>query len=162
MMNGQFSGERRLQLAAIASCALLSFSLLACQRAPDPADTIRNAYGWYVRELKSGTNPLEQKRAQLKYFVTDSFLTSIDNMRPDLEGSPFMDGQSFDAKISIGKVNSNSRAATVRVVLSGRLFGQRTLDVYLLKVDGRWKVDDAKLLEQLSLGKRSYRGGGTT
>jgi Protein of unknown function (DUF3828) len=133
----------------IATCTLLA----GCQRGPNPADTVRNAYGWYLRQLKSGANPLEQKRAELKEFVTDNFLASIDNMRPELEASAFMDAQSFDAKLSIEKVTSDRRAATVRIGLNGRLTGQHALNVYLLKVDGRWKVDDVKLLEQLSLGK---------
>jgi hypothetical protein len=139
----------------IATCALVA----GCQHGPNPADTVRNAYGWYLRELKSGVNPLEQKRTELKQFVTDNFLASIDNMRPELEGSPFMDAQSFDAKLSIEKVTSDRRAATVRIGLSGRLSGQHALNVYLVKVDGRWKVDDVKLLEQLSLGEKSERAG---
>jgi hypothetical protein len=137
----------------IATCALVT----GCQHGPNPADTVRNAYGWYLRELKSGVNPLEQKRTELKQFVTDNFLASIDNMRPELEASPFMDAQSFDAKLSIEKVTSDRRAATVRVGLSGRLSGQHALNVYLVKVDGRWKVDDVKLLEQLSLAEKSER-----
>ena len=135
-------------LLIIATCALVA----GCQHGPNPADTVRNAYGWYLRELKSGVNPLEQKRTELKQFVTDNFLASIDNMRPELEGSPFMDAQSFDAKLSVEKVTSDRRAATVRIGLSGRLSGQHVLNVYLVKVNGRWKVDDVKLLEQLSLG----------
>jgi hypothetical protein len=131
----------------IATCTLLA----GCQRGPNPADTVRNAYGWYLRELKRGVNPLEQKRAELKEFVTDNFLASIDNMRPELEASPFMDAQSFDAKLSVEKVTNDRRSATVRIGLSGRLAGQHALNVYLVKVDGRWKVDDIKLLEQLSL-----------
>ena len=130
-----------------------------CRRGPNPADTVRNAYGWYLRQLKSGVNPLEQKRTELKQFVTDNFLVSIDNMRPELEASPFMDAQSFDAKLSIEKVTSDRRAATVRIGLSGRLSGQHTLNVYLVKVDRRWKVDDVKLLEQLSLGEKPERAG---
>jgi len=139
----------------VATCALVA----GCQHGPNPADTVRNAYGWYLRELKSGVNPLEQKRTELKQFVTDNFLASIDNMRPELEDSPFMDAQSFDAKLSIEKVTSDRRAATVRVGLSGRLSGQHALNVYLIKVDGRWKVDDVKLLEQLSLGEKPERAG---
>src|SRR5438132_13002227 len=97
----------------IVICLLLT----GCGRDPGPDDTIRNAYAWYVRELKSGVNPLEQKRTELKEFVTESFLTSIDNMRPELEASPFIDAQSFDARLSIEKITKNSRAATVRIGL---------------------------------------------
>src|SRR5438874_13415067 len=95
---------RKTLLLIIATCTLVA----GCQHGPNPADTVRNAYGWYLRELKSGVNPLEQKRTELKQFVTDNFLASIDNMRPELKGSPFMDGKSFHAKLPVEKVTSNS------------------------------------------------------
>ena len=138
-----------------ATCTLLT----GCQRGPNPADTVRNAYGWYLRELKNGVNPLEQKRAELKEFVTDNFLASIDNMRPELEASSVVDARSFDAKLAVEKVTSDRGAATVRIELNGRLFGQHVLNIYLVKIDGRWKVDDVKLLEQLSLAEKSERAG---
>jgi hypothetical protein len=150
-----FGLPRKTLSLIIATCTLLA----GCQRGPNPADTVRNAYGWYLRELKSGVNPLEQKRAELKEFVTDNFLASLDNMRPELEASPLMDERDFDAKLSVEKVTSDRRAATVRIGLSGRLFGQHALNVYLIKIDGRWKVDDVKLLEQLSLVEKSERAG---
>src|SRR5207237_7571692 len=137
----------------IATCTLAA----GCQQAPNPADTVRNAYGWYLRELKNGVNPLEQKRTELKEFVTDGFLTCIDNMRPELEANPFMDAQSFDARLSIQRVTKNNRAATVRIGLSGRIFGQRVLNVYLLKVEGRWKADDVKPIEEFSLAEKTVR-----
>ena len=150
-----FGLPRKTLSLIIATCTLLA----GCQRGPNPADTVRNAYGWYLRELKSGINPIEQKRAELKEFVTDNFLASLDNMHSELEASPLMDAQGFDAKLSVEKVKSDRRAATVRIGLSGRLFGQHALNVYLVKVDGRWKVDDVKLLEQLSLAEKSERAG---
>src|SRR5947207_14753819 len=152
-----FGLPRKTLSLIIAPCALVAVT--GCQHGPNPADTVLNTYGWYLRELKRGVNPLEQKRTELKQFVTDNFLASIDNMRPELEASPFMDAQSFDAKLSIEKVTSDRRAATVRIGLSGRLSGQHALNVYLIKVDGRWKVDDVKLLEQLSLAEKSERTG---
>jgi hypothetical protein len=150
-----FAVPRKTLSLIIATCTLLT----GCQRGPNPADTVRNAYGWYLRELKSGVNPLEQKRVELKEFVTDNFLASLDNMRSELEASPLMDAQGFDAKLSVEKVTRDRRAATVRIGLSGRLFGQHALNVYLVKIDGRWKVDDVKLLEQLSLAEKSERAG---
>jgi len=135
---------RKLTALFISICVALT----GCGREPGPDDTVRNAYAWYVRELKSGVNPLEQKRTLLKEFVTDGFLVSIDNIRPDLEGSPFMNAQSFDAELSIEKITEDSHAATVRIGLSGRTCGQHVLNVYLVKVEGRWKVDDVKLLER--------------
>jgi hypothetical protein len=150
-----FGLPRKTLSLIIATCSPLA----GCQRGPNPADTVRNAYGWYLRELKSGVNPIEQKRAELKEFITDNFLASLDNMRSELEASPLMDAQSFDAKLSVEKVTSDRRAATVRIGLSGRLFGQQALNVYLIKINGRWKVDDVKLLEQLSLAEKSERAG---
>ena len=138
---------------------LICVLLTGCVRESGPDDTIRNAYAWYVRELKSGVNPLEQKRTELKEFVTEGFLTSIDNMRPELEASMFMDAQNFDAKLSIENVTKGNRAATVRIGLSGRISGQHVLNVYLVKVEGRWKVDDVKAVEEFSLaGKMRWAG----
>jgi hypothetical protein len=150
-----FGLARKVAALLISICVLLT----GCGRGPGPDDTIRNAYAWYVRELKSGVNPLEQKRTQLKEFVTEGFLTSIDNMRPELEASPFMDAQSFYARLSIEKTTKDSRAATVRIGLKGRLCGQHVLNVYLVKIEGRWKVDDVKAVEQFSLVEKTAWAG---
>ena len=144
--------RRALAKILIASFVISIFVLLTgCGHGPGPDDIIRKAYAWYVRELKSGVNPLEQKRTELQQFVTEGFLTSIDNMRPDLEASPFMDAQSFDATLSIEKITKSSRGATVRIGLTGRISGQHVLNVYLVKVDGSWKIDDVKVVEEFSL-----------
>src|SRR5438132_11261807 len=95
----------------IVICLLLT----GCGRDPGPDDTIRNAYAWYVRELKSGVNRLEQKRTELQQFVTDGVLTRIDNMRSELEASPFIDARSFDAKLSIEKITKDYQAGTLRI-----------------------------------------------
>jgi len=145
-----FGPARKLTALLVSTCVLFP----GCGHGPGPDDTIRNAYAWYVRELKNGVNPLEQRRTELQQFVTEGFLTSIDNMRPELEANPFMDGQSFDARLSIEKITKDSRAATVRIGLSGRMSGQHVLNVYLIKVEGRWKVDDVKLVEEFSLAER--------
>jgi len=142
-----FGPARKVTTLLISICMLLP----SCGHGSGPDDTIRNAYAWYVRKLKSGVNPLEQKRTELQQFVTEGFLTSIDNMRPELEASPFMDTQSFDARLSIEKITKNSRAATVRIGLSGRMSGQHVLNVYLVKVEGSWKIDDVKVVEEFSL-----------
>jgi len=142
-----FGPARQVTALLISICVLLT----SCGHGPGPDDTIRNAYAWYLRELKSGVNPLEQKRTELQQFVTAGFLTSIDNMRPELEASPFMDAQSLDARLSIEKITKNSRAATVRIGLSGRMSGEHKLNVYLVKVEGSWKIDDVKVVEEFSL-----------
>ena len=71
-----FKPARKVTALLVSICVLLT----GCGHGPGPDDTIRNAYAWYVRELKSGVNPLEQKRTELQQFVTEGFLTSIDNM----------------------------------------------------------------------------------
>ena len=148
-------GLARNVTALLSICVLLT----GCGHGPGPDDTVRNAYAWYVRELKSGVNPLEQKRTELKEFVTDGFLTSIDNMRPELEADSFMDAQSFDARLSVEKVTRDGRAATVRIGLSGRISGQHVLNVYLVKVEDRWKIDDVKVIEEFSLAEKTGRAG---
>jgi len=148
-------GLARNVTALLSICVLLT----GCGHGPGPDDTVRNAYAWYVRELKSGVNPLEQKRTELKEFVTDGFLTSIDNMRPELEADSFMDAQSFDARLSVEKVTKDGRAATVRIGLSGRISGQHVLNVYLVKVEDRWKIDDVKVIEEFSLAEKTVRVG---
>ena len=148
-------GLARNVTALLSICVLLT----GCGHGPGPDDTVRNAYAWYVRELKSGVNPLEQKRTELKEFVTDGFLTSIDNMRPELEADSFMDAQSFDARLSVEKVTKDGRAATVRIGLSGRISGQHVLNVYLVKVEDRWKIDDVKVIEEFSLAEKTGRAG---
>ena len=146
-----FGPARKLTALLISICVMLT----GCGREPGPDDAVRNAYGWYVRELKSGVNPLAEKRTELKEFVTEGFLVEIDNIRPELEASAFMDAQSFDAKLSIEKITKDSRAATVRIGLSGRICGQHVLNVYLVKVGGRWKVDDVKAVEEFSLAEKT-------
>ena len=150
-----FGLARKVNALLISICVLLT----GCGREPGPDDTIRNAYAWYVRELKSGVNPLDQKQTELKEFVTEGFLTSIDNMRSELEASPFIDARSFDAKLSIEKITKDNRAATVRIGLSGRISGQHKLNVYLVKIEGQWKIDDVKLVEEFSLAERPERSG---
>ena len=125
-------------------------------RLPHGARAVRSHAGG---QLKSGVNPLEQKRTELQQFVTDGFLTSIDNMRSELEASPFIDARSFDAKLSIEKITKDNSAATVRIGLSGRISGQHKLNVYLVKIEGQWKIDDVKLVEEFSLAERPERSG---
>lgn len=143
----------------IALLALICVLLSGCGNQAGPEDTIHDAYDWYVHGLKSGSNPLEQNRTELKEYVTDGFLTSLDNLRPELEASPFVDARTFDAKLSIEKITKDNRNATVRIRLSGRLSGQHMLNVYLITVDGRWKIDDIKPVEDFSLVEPTQRSG---
>lgn len=137
-----------------AFCGMLTFGFLGCARGPDPADTIRSLYGWYVRELKAGVDPLHDRRTELKQFVTEALLTSIDNLRVrsnSLDGDFVFDPQRFDedwaSNIAVDKVETRGRTATARVILIGRMLGEHRLNVSLIKEDGRWKVDDVKVIE---------------
>src|SRR5437868_1814955 len=96
-----FGLPRKTLSLIIATCTLLA----GCQRGPNPADTVRNAYGWYLRELKSGVNPLEQKRAELKEFVTDNFLASLDNMRSELVERPRVISEKATLKVAARVIN---------------------------------------------------------
>lgn len=136
---------RKLTLG-LASCAMLAFS--ACHRAPSPSDTIHKAYDWYVQTLKSGGNPLGQARTGLNELATEAFLTSIDNIRPELENNPFTDPETFDARIGIESITTNGPTAIARVILAGRTLGKQTVNVYLRKEERRWKIDDVKLLDR--------------
>ena len=42
---------------AIALLTSVCISLTACGHEAGPDDTVRDAYAWYLRELKSGVNP---------------------------------------------------------------------------------------------------------
>jgi hypothetical protein len=141
--------KRRMQngLRKIALAATILCGLTACGRASNPDATIRRAYDWYVETVKSAQDPWQRARIDLKSVVTDRFLTSIENARPDLDGNGIMDGRNFDARLAIDNVNVNGGAATARVTVSGRMIGQQMLNVYLLKEGRTWKIDDVKLIE---------------
>ena len=135
-------------------CAIVSLSLSGCVGTPGPEETIRNLYGWYVRELKNNVNPLTERRMELKQFLSERMLTSIDNLRISsngFDGNVLLDPQQFDqdwhSQIAIEKMEKRGRTATARVTLTGRLFGQRIFNVALIKEDSLWKVDDVKLVE---------------
>jgi len=42
---------------------------------------------------------------------------------------------------------------------SWRISGQHKLNVYLVKIEGQWKIDDVKLVEEFSLAERPERSG---
>jgi hypothetical protein len=127
----------------------VTFGLAGCERGPTPADTIRNLYTWYVEASKKGGDPFAQQRTEMKQFVTERLLTSVDTLRQGVAGDPLADAEDLvrDLKLSIEKVKTSGGTATARVLLTSRLIGQHTLNLYLLKEDGRWKVDDVKLVE---------------
>ena len=135
-------------------CAIVSASLSGCARTADPEDTIRNLYGWYVRELKNNVNPLTERRTELKQFLSERMFTSIDNLRlssTGFDGSALLDPQQFDqnwhSQIGIEQIKTRGGTATARVTLMGRLLGKQIFNVALIREDGLWKVDDVKIID---------------
>jgi hypothetical protein len=145
--------ERRMQgwMGKVVVTGMILCSLTACGRAPNPDATLRRAYDWYVETIKSTQNPWQRARTDLKSIVTERFLTSIENSRPDLDGTGVTDGRNFDARLAINNVNVNGGTATARVTVSGRMIGRQMLNVYLLKENRTWKIDDVKLIESQGL-----------
>jgi hypothetical protein len=97
--------------------------------------------------MKSAQDPWQRASIDLKPMATERFLSSIENLRPDLDGSGMMEGRNFDARLAIDDVNVNGGTATARVTVSGRMIGRQMLSVSLLKEDRTWKIDDVKLIE---------------
>jgi Protein of unknown function (DUF3828) len=141
--------KKGMQIRAhkIAIAGLFICSVAACDRSPNPDATIRRAYDWYVETVKSAQDPWQRARIDLKSMVTERFLTSIENSRPDFDASGMIDGRNFDARLTIDNVDVNGGAANARVTVAGRMMGRQMLNVYLLKEDRTWKIDDVKLIE---------------
>jgi hypothetical protein len=128
------------------SSALLGVA--ACGSAPNPDETIRRAYNWYVETVKSAQDPWQRARIDLKSLTTERFLSSMENARPDLDGSGLIGGRNFDARLVVEDVSIKGGAATARVAVMGRMIGRQRLSVYLVKDDRTWKIDDVKLIER--------------
>ena len=139
---------------ALIACAIASLSLLSCAGTAGPEETIRNLYGWYVRELKNNVNPLTDRRTELKQFLSKRMLTNIDNLRLSsngFDGSALLDPRQFDqdwhSRIAIEQTKTRGKTATARVILTGRLLGQQIFNVALIIEDDLWKVDDVKIVD---------------
>jgi hypothetical protein len=115
--------QRRARKGVVAG--LVICSLVACGRSPKPDATIRRAYDWYVETVKSAQDPWQRAQVDLKPMVTERFLTSIENARPDIDASAMMDGRNFDAHLTIENVDVNGGAATARVTDIKRLSSER-------------------------------------
>jgi Protein of unknown function (DUF3828) len=138
---------KELDVKNISRFALLFLLLTGCGRASNPDTTIKRAYDWYVEMAKTAQNPWQRARIDLKSLVTERFLTSIENTPPDLDGNGMMDGRNFDARLAIENVSVNGGTATARVMVAGRMIGRQMLNVYLLKENRTWKIDDVKLID---------------
>ena len=129
-------------------CLALPVAHAAESGSAGPERTIQEFYGWYVRTLVAGDDPLSKRRAELKRFATDRLVREIDAMRkgPDgLNGDYFLDAQDFDAEwgknISITNVTTQSARGTADVQLKSREMGDKKLRVSLVQERGSWKID---------------------
>ena len=139
---------RALSRAILAMGAAIVLTLCGCNRPSNPDATIRRAYTWYVRTLKSGQDPMQRARTALRPLATDRFLTSMESVHSDFESGALIDPQAFDARLAVESVRTRGPAATARVVLTGRSTGRQALDVYLIKEQSAWKIDDVKLIDR--------------
>lgn len=135
-----------MKVAPFICLAASTCALLACHRTLDPADTIGAAYNWYVEKLKKDENPL--RSPELQRFTTARFLESIENVRSEIDQSPFADAQAFDANIAIQDVKIQGSSATARVTLAGRMVGRHVLNVFLIREEKAWRIDDVKLASE--------------
>ncbi|MBV9008765.1 MAG: DUF3828 domain-containing protein [Verrucomicrobia bacterium] len=131
----------------LVSCILIAGVLASCGRASNPDGTIKRAYAWYLQTLRSGKNPLQEANASLEPLATPRFLDSLQNLRANAESNTLLDPRSFDGRLAVEDVQSSGDKATARVVLSGRTVGRQTLNVFLVKDDARWKIDDVKWID---------------
>lgn len=138
------AAAKRISLAGLGMWAL---SGTGCGRAPNPDATIKRAYNWYVETVRNAQDPWQRARVDLQPLVTERFLASIENMRPDFDGSGLINGRNFDARLAVDDVAVNGRAATAQVMVAGRGIGRQRLNVYLVQEEGKWKIDDVKLVD---------------
>ena len=139
--------ERAKEIIAVLCGIILTNGLMSCEASSNPDTTINRAYDWYVRTLKTGEDPLQRARTGLRPLATDRFLASLQNVRPDLESNALLDPQSFDARLGVEKVVTQGASATARVILTGHTVGRQVLNVFLVKEESGWKIDDVKWID---------------
>lgn len=117
---------------------------------PNPSDSLRSFYRWYVTELVAKRNPLENRK-ELKRFATERLLKEIDRLKKGpngLDGDYFVDAQDFDAlwakNITVSDVKISGTKATADVLLAGKGDMRRRLQVSLVRDGSVWKVDRVK------------------
>jgi Protein of unknown function (DUF3828) len=113
----------------------------------DPAQALRSFYNWYVRMLVNGTNPLDDKE-HMRQFVTERLLAEVGQRRkPD----PFLNTSQVDPdwtqNIAVGDWYVGRTMSKVQVILTGKKFGDRQIDLKLLMQNGAWKIDEIRFVE---------------
>lgn len=116
-----------------------------------PAETSKAFYKWYLHEMNAERNPTDDK-AKMRTFISDRLARwSNSKAYQDYGADYFIDAQDFgegwEHNIGISKVVVLGSSATLRVTLvqphSGNTpdFGNKILDLKLLKERGAWKID---------------------
>ncbi len=133
--------------ALLVGIALLALTLAGCGRASNPEATIKRAYNWYVETVKGAQDPWQRTRTDLHPLVTERFLSGIENLRPEIDGSEILDRETSDTRLTVEDVNINGTSATAHVIFTGRMVGRQRLNIYLVQDHGDWKIDDVKPIE---------------
>lgn len=116
-----------------------------------PADTSRSFYKWYLHELNAERSPNNNK-AKMSSFISDRLARWTTSKAYENYGADyFIDAQDFgegwEHNIQISRIVIKGNSATLRVTLvqphSGNTpyFGNKILDLKLLKERGAWKID---------------------
>ena len=132
----------------IALVVLAAASLQTVHAQPsDPADMLREFYGWYVTALKADKDPFTDSRKELQRFVTPRLLKQIDKARKsgEISSDPILEAQDFDKdwakNITVSKPNISGKTATANVQLKGAEMGTHKLRVTMQQDGDNWKVD---------------------
>jgi Protein of unknown function (DUF3828) len=133
-----------------AGLVVISVSLnVLAQSSTTPEVTVRAYYSWYLHALNKNEDPLGKHQAQLRKFVTQRLVRSLNRAlkRPDgIDADFFIDAQDWDEawekNISTSKAAIQGDRASVSVTLKGgEAFGNKALKVGLRKEVGGWKID---------------------
>lgn len=112
-----------------------------------PEATIKNFYGWYVREIAKNKFPLTEQPAKMKQFIT--LRCYNENKRAydknEFDADYFISAQDFDeswaTNVKISNVKIVGNKATANVILDGKDGFDSKLKLKLVKEKAVWKID---------------------
>jgi hypothetical protein len=120
--------------------------------AASPEAITRSFYGWYLRALNDGQDPIG-KKAEMGRYVTRRLITQLTKMMnsPDgLDYDYFLSAQDYDASweknMSISKPTIRQAAATVNVTFKWDASTVIRLRVTLKQESQAWKIDRVQRL----------------
>lgn len=135
------------RLVWTAAVLLAVFALSGCGaqgQAGEPADpeaALRAFYDWYLEYAQSSGNPLVDRAYAESDYLTDSFVTNVDEILDSFERGgydPILCAQDVPESVSISAVEVESDSATAQVSTS---FGN-SFQVQLARFDGVWLISD--------------------